>query len=350
MKTPNQVKIERRWQRLDPIFILGRQRTGTSIMWRALQVAGFLGFPEGHLWFDLVESFARLRDPTYQGNVRQDIFTLGSGRNLMLEKRFAVMMDRFHRDLLGPDVVRWVDKSPGVRAVRLAPMLAALFPRSQFVFMLRNPITVANSTIHYLYGDRDSPATGGSSAADSLDLLLRTTCKHWVEVMAAWRKVRPLLTGRCIEVAQEHIAEAPGEVARRLAEFMGVPHFGRDIADVFRSRRENTAFPERDVGDFFYAVNWTDRQKAILAEVCREEMAVWGYPLDFQCPAGPNPAHGTDLTEPMDMAAYYRWLEGQNELALELAECKELLARIERGRVMRALNTADRLLHRLRLR
>ena len=79
---------EKRWQCLDPIFIMGRQRTGTSIMWRALKYAGFLGFPEGHLWFDLVGSFARLRDPTYLENLRRDIYTLGSGRNLVLEKRF----------------------------------------------------------------------------------------------------------------------------------------------------------------------------------------------------------------------------------------------------------------------
>jgi len=67
----DQSEIEERWRRLDPIFIMGRQRTGTSIIWRALQVAGFFGFPEGHLWFDLVESLARLRDPEFQKDIRQ---------------------------------------------------------------------------------------------------------------------------------------------------------------------------------------------------------------------------------------------------------------------------------------
>ena len=64
-----QSEIEAQWRRLDPIFILGRQRTGTSIVWRALQAAGFWGFNEGYLWFDLVEPLARFRDPDYGGGL-----------------------------------------------------------------------------------------------------------------------------------------------------------------------------------------------------------------------------------------------------------------------------------------
>lgn len=126
------------WEQLDPIFIMGRQRTGTSIIWRALRVVSFLGFNEGHLWLDLVEALARIRDPNYRRWLRQDIFTLGSGRDRVLEKRLAVAIDRFHRDLLPPELVRWVHKSPGVHCVQLAPMLSDLFPQAQFIFMRRN--------------------------------------------------------------------------------------------------------------------------------------------------------------------------------------------------------------------
>ena len=347
----SQSEIEEQWQQLNPIFIMGRQRTGTSIMWRALRTAGFLGFPEGHLWFDLVESLARLRDPEHQKRLRQEIFTLGSGRNLVLEKRFALMVDQFHRGLLPPDLVRWVDKSPGVHPVRLAPMLAELFPRAQFIFMLRNPITTVNSAAHYI-PKNVKPTVAINPDAEKPLRVYRAICRHWVRVMELWRQVRPMLADRYIEVAQEHIVENPDKIAALLAEFLGIPQFAQAIGDVFQSRRENTAFPDRDVDDFFYPVDWTDEQKTVLTEVCLDEMTVWGYPLDFQRPGGPDPTHvmGAD-SEPMDVTAYYQWLEHQNELLYrgELAACKESLARINQGRVMQVLNAMNGLLRRLRL-
>lgn len=350
--TPNAVDqpdIEERWLGLDPVFIMGRQRTGTSIMWRALRTVDFLGFPEGHLWFDLVESFARFRNHAYRESVRQEIFTLGSDRNRLLEKRFALMMDQFHRDLLGPNLVRWVDKSPGVRSALLAPMLADLFPRAQFIFMIRNPITTVNSAVHYV--PRNQSHTQDTVLAEKKPLhTYRRICEHWVRVMKIWRQVRPLLTGRYIEVAQEHIVETPGKVAEQLAQFLGVSSFTKSIVDVFCTRRENTAFPNRDVKDFFYPVDWTDEQKMVLAEVCRDEMAFWGYPLNFQHPSGPNlSAADKSAIESMNMSEYYQWMEHQTELIYrrELAECKETLARIQQGRVMRALNTMTRFMQRL---
>jgi hypothetical protein len=316
-------------------------------MWRALRVAGFLGFPEGHLWFDLVESLARLRNPEHQKRLRQGIFTLGSGRNLMLERRFALMIDQFHRDLLPPDLVRWVDKSPGVHPVRLAPMLAELFPRAQFIFMQRNPITTVNSAVHYVPKNVKSAVAVNPDAEKPLHTY-RAVCQHWVRVAKLWRQVRPMLVGRYIEVAQERIVETPDKVAENLAEFLDIPQFAEAIADLFRSRRENTAFPDRNVDDFFYPVNWTGEQQAVLIEICRGEMTIWGYPLDFQHPGGPDRAPVMDA-EPMDMATYCQWLEHQNEVLYrgELAACREILARINQGRVMRVLNAMNRLLRRL---
>ena len=351
-KMAHQVDIEARWQSLDPIFIVGRQRTGTSIMWRALRAINFQGFPEGHLWFDLVESLARFRDPAYRKTIRQDIFTLGSDRDLLLQKRFAVMMDQFHRDLLGPDMVRWVDKSPGVDAVRVAPMLAQLFPQSQFIFMLRNPITTVNSSVHYIPKNRPTPNEIVPAEEKPLHVY-RTLCRHWVRVMETWRQVRHLLVGRYIEIPQEQIVINPDGVARSLAGFLGVPQSAEVIAHTFKSRRENTAFPTKEVGDFFYPVDWKEEHRAVLADVCADEMAAWGYALDFERPGGPTPVEvETPESAPSDMVEYYRWLGQQNELRCqrELAACQDLLFRINEGRVMRLMNGFNRLLHRAGLR
>ncbi|HEY76456.1 MAG TPA: sulfotransferase [Thermoflexia bacterium] len=338
-------EIEAQWRQLDPIFILGRQRTGTSIMWRALRVAGFFGFPEDHLWYDLIKPLAWWRDPEYKAHLREEIFALGAGRNLLLERQIALLIDQFHRDQLPPECVRWVSKSPGVDAVLVAPMLAEIFPQAQFIFMKRNAITTVNSTIAYMQRNHDSKA--------NVDAVFLSTCKHWVAVMKMWRQVRPLLTGRYIEVAQEHIVTEPGQVARRVTDFLGVPEWSQAVADVFKSRRENTAFPEKDVGDFFYPVDWTREQKQVLARICGPEMAVWGYPLNFQYPGGPQPpeAASGDIT-PMDMSTYYRWVREYetHELRLMLQRYRELLDQISRGRVMRLLNWLNRVAKRFDVR
>ena len=347
MSTMSFEGIEENWQQLDPIFILGRQRTGTSIMWRALRVASFLGFPEGHLWYDLIKPFAWWRDPAYKAYLRQDIFTLGAGRNHLLEKQVALLIDRFHRDLLPPETVRWVSKSPGLDPVLVAPMLAEIFPKAQFIFMKRNAITTVHSTINYVSRERN----GNIDTA----FVCRYTCENWVKVMKMWRQLRPLIAGRYIEVAQEHIVSDPGGVACQVTDFLGASQWSEEVAGVFKSTRENTAFPDRQVGDFIFAVDWPDEQKQTLVDICGPEMAVWGYPLDFQHPGGPGPAKAVPAGEtPLDgLSAYYRWVQEWEakqrayNLWQELQMHKGLLAQINQGRVMRVLNAFGRLRKRL---
>jgi len=336
-RSRDQHSLHQEWKQLDPIFIMGRQRTGTSIMWRTLRAANFLGFNEGHLWFDLVEAFAPFRDPGYKSLFRQKIFTLGAKRNRVLEKYFALMMDRFHRDLLPPELVRWVDKSPGVDAVRVAPMLAELFPKADFIFMKRNAITTVDSTINYISRQEDLAA-------------FRRTCKSWVRVMKTWRKLRHLLAGRYIEVEQEEVARRPEHIGQKVADFLQVPEYADSFGGVFASRRENSAFPDREPGDYVYPVPWNDEQRSILVELCEEEMKAWGYPLDFENPGGIDQAQASPeiQQEPMDMARYYRWVACVTE-GERAVRCEEELARLRSGRVMRALNWGETVLRRLGL-
>jgi hypothetical protein len=338
LKSTAEHSLEGQWQRLDPIFIIGSQRTGTSIIWRALRTANFLGFNEGHLWLDLVESFARFRDPDHKKQLRQSIFTLGSDRNLVLEKRWALMIDRFHRDLLPPRLVRWVDKSPGVHAVQMAPMLSQLFPRAQFIFMKRNAISTVNSGISYVSREQDLDA-------------FRRMCTRWVHVMRTWRKLSHLLVGRYIELEQERVAERPYDIGQEVAAFLRVPEHAEDFGTLFDSRRENTAFPDREPGDYAYPVDWSDAQEAILSDLCGAEMRVWGYPLDFQSPGGADPAQAEPRFErdELDMQGYYGWV-GRVTAEERITRCEEELARIRGGRVMRFLIAGERVLRQIGLR
>lgn len=255
---------------LNPVFVRGMQRSGTSAMGRAAKTMGFRGFGEGHLWYDLVRPFTRLRDPAYMPNYRDDSYALGGDRVERLGRDLASMLDRFHREALGcGPTERWVDKSPGMEAVEVAPELARLFPGSQFVFLCRNGITTVNSGTLYW---SDNPGAFGMM------------CRGWVRTMRCWREVRGALEGRYLEVSQELMAAEPEKTARRVTGFLGVPEARKRVAELWAGTRVLSAYPDRRPGEYGNRVTWTDRQKEAFEKVCGEEMAVWGYELDFESP------------------------------------------------------------------
>ena len=246
---------------------------------RALGVARFFSFGEGHLWLELIECFARFRDPEYRKGTKRKYWTLGEGRNILLEKYVALAIDRFHRDNVPWKPVRWLDKSPGSAAVKLAPLLAEVFPKSQFIFMYRNGITAVNSGIKL---QPDNPNA------------FRWMCCGWAETMSTWRKVRGLLEGRYIEIAQEEMASHPEETAVRLTDFLHIPEHREAIAELFRTCRTNTAFPGKPPGDYSYEIDWSEEQKEYFIQTCGEEMRAWGYAIDFIHPVGLSPARSTE--------------------------------------------------------
>jgi hypothetical protein len=98
--------------------------------------------------------------------------------------------------------------------------------------------------------------------------------------MSTWTKVRSLLEDRYIEIAQEEVASNPKETAGRLTDFLHIPEHRDAIADLFRSQRPDTAFPEKPPGDYSYEISWSKEQKRYFIQACREEMKAWRYSFD----------------------------------------------------------------------
>ncbi|MDY7078946.1 MAG: sulfotransferase [Chloroflexota bacterium] len=319
--------IDARWQQLNPVFVRGMQRSGTSIMGRALRRMNIAGFGEGHLWFDLVEPFMQLRDPAYHSHLREDEYALGQGRVAQLEKYIAVALDQFHRDHLSSDLKRWMDKSPGAEAVRIAPLLAELFPRSQFIFMYRNGITNVHSGIKFW---ADYPG------------IFQVMCQGWTETMSAWREVRKSLRGRYIEIAQEDMASQSLKTAICLTNFLGMPESRYSVVDLFCSNRVLSSFPDKNPGDYHYQIDWRPEQKAHFIEMCQEEMEIWGYEINFDSLGFARDV----LPLPDGLVAIISDLNQRDariaELEREYQALREHLARVEQGRVMRLLNWLHR--------
>lgn len=338
-----------RWERLDPVLIRGMQRSGTSILYRVLTDSGLVGFPEGHLWDELVETLAHLRDPAYLRGVRlsQPGFALGEGRRLEFERQIAVSIDEYHRRMLGATDSRWFDKSPGDYSIRLVPMLLELFPESQVLFIYRNGVTVVHSGMR-LWAERRPDVFG-------------ELCRGWVDTMNVWRRIRGLLGGRFLEIAQERVVAEPEAVARDLAEFLHLEPHADAIADRFATHRENTAFRDRAPGDYRYEIRFSAEQREYFAATCGREMAAWGYELDFEEPTAPSssvvPTHPEGLESLRD---YYSWVGVGKGIPLH-GECAEALARadlrieslaaelqrLRSGRVLRLLLAGESLLRRM---
>jgi hypothetical protein len=155
--------------------------------------------------------------------------------------------------------------------------------------------------------------------------------------MSTWRDVRESLTGRYIEISQEEMASKPHETAERLVAFIGKPEARQAVAELFRSKRVLSAFPDKSPGDYEYEINWSAAQQAHFIETCGEEMEVWGYEIDFESPgrsgAGPLLSGDQDsmLEELRRRDIRVAELEERNR------ELRERLTLFEQGRLMRFL-------------
>jgi hypothetical protein len=189
-----------------------------------------------------------------------------------------------------------VDKSPGQDAVRLAPLLAHVFPRAQFVFAYRNPIATVSSGMR-MWPDRPDG--------------FRELCGAWVKTMRLWRKMKPLLRGRYVEIAQERMAAEPLATAENLAAFLRIPECAAQMGKLMATHRANSAYPDREPGDYSVDVRWSEDERWLFSGLCGEEMSVWGYAMDLDDPAGPGrptaPAAAEGFADEME---YFAWLAG----------------------------------------
>jgi len=133
------------------------------------------------------------------------------------------------------------------------------------------------------------------------------------------------------------MARDPDEVAVALTNFLGVPDHRDSISDLLRSKRANSAFPDRSPGDYHYQIDWTDEQKAYFIETCQEKMEAWGYEMDF------GPFEGVQVkTSAPDRQLVETEVDLRDtrieELEHECQALREHLREVEQGRVMRLLN------------
>ena len=201
---------------VEPIFIVGCVRTGTSAVVGALKNAGHIrGYNEG----GAIPLLHRLLKET------ERFFQSFSDEYLSNEKHYIANLDRraIETDLINVFTGqliemmgrgRWLDKTPeGPAMIRACPTLLKAFPKAKFIFCKRRAIENILSR-QRKFGTEP----------------FEVYCLNWAATMSAWLEVRNQLRGASIELDQRDMAVQPERAAcaiRKLLDLRG--EVGRDI-------------------------------------------------------------------------------------------------------------------------
>ncbi|MFM7785096.1 MAG: sulfotransferase family protein [Gammaproteobacteria bacterium] len=212
-----------------PFFILGCVRSGTTMLRNVLRMHPNLAAPEETHFYRWPEPFGT------ESCLRQ----LANNKTLLAHRAIDTITDAEFRQLLSransrqelyqgymrlfirktkPGAERWFDKTP--QNVYGAAMIAADFPKSRFVHIVRNPLDVVLSL-----------RTGKVMHVESLV----GAANYWRESAAILQTLRKAYPGRELELRYEDFMQDPRAGTSRVLDFVQEP-FDPGFMDAFEAR------------------------------------------------------------------------------------------------------------------
>jgi len=123
---------------------------------------------------------------------------------------------------------RWVDGTPENTGIALG--VARMFPRAQFVFMLRDPVAVVRSMMSH-------------SHAGGVDLALEAAMDQWEQMTHDAYEAQQVLGHKRVLLQQaDRLIEAPHTSISRLFAFLDEPQYDQAVGVL--SQRINSSFDE----------------------------------------------------------------------------------------------------------
>ncbi len=231
------------------VFILGPARSGTSVVFLALQrVCGLDGLGESHA----PQIFQRILYQFYQ-HVKQfagDPGVLAARLSVpdLREDLIAFLRRFYEKQYRGAP---FVDKTPGLEAIVGAPFIKQTFPGAKIVMMERNGIEVIESYRRKF----------GASFDDAL--------KEWSSCAVEIAKLKETMP-EILFLSQNELRTTPEVAAAKLAQHIGRAESAGELAQFFRTSREDVLSNADSWGrqQILDDVRWADREKDLYARVC----------------------------------------------------------------------------------
>jgi hypothetical protein len=249
-----------------PVFITGSVRSGTSALFAALVAATrYRGFYEGHV-LDLGARLVAAIDAhlsekhDFLPDAAIADFHLGRYRR----DRFEASVRALLRQLAaGYTTAFWVDKTPSIEMVRSVPLLAQTWPGARFIFMMRRGIENVMSRLRKF----ETTSFGWS-------------CQRWALIMEEWRRIRPAIPGRFIELDQRSLLDDPQQAARQVGTLLQLDDGEiAGLADGLFKMRIEVTDPAEPIADFA-ETGWSDEMIGTFRRICGPEMEAYGYSYD----------------------------------------------------------------------
>jgi len=319
-----------RHRRLDPVFIVGHGRSGTSILTNL--VRKYLGVAfgtESQFFVRYHRQLGRYGDLTRDANLARLVRDISAERFFQRSRKYGLQLDAarvvreceprtytgvlsaiFRQCAEGQHLARWGDKTP--EYTRHLPLLLELFPNAQFIHVVRDGRDVALSGYQMHFGCKNA----------------YTAAREWREVVDDGQRFGTALTvGAFIEVRYEDLLAAPGDVFERLIRFLDI-----DAADGALNRfvRERIRPDVRAANSDKWKRQLSPADQAMFAAVAGETLRQSGYEVPARLPAPPGPLgriywEADNVVRRMARPDY--WGDNFYKAGLRLRECVRPLRR-----------------------
>jgi hypothetical protein len=260
-----------------PIFVVGCQRSGTSLLRRILDSHPRIACPPESKFIIALENIVDYPQ------AMEGLAYMGFDRPAVMG-RLRAFVEGFFEDyaaLRGKS--RWADKTPNY--VNCLPFIDELFGRSaQYVVIVRHPFDVCLSFEHAAHKSGQPMAALQPYMADAEDVR-GAGCRFWNEQNQKIAAFMPQVAGRVIALDYESLTSQPEGVLRPVLGFLGEPwepavlEYNRAAHDFGFEDRKIDSMPQI-MPNFGKFLDWPEGERRRLGEQAREAMEILGYRTD----------------------------------------------------------------------
>jgi len=280
---------------LDPIFVVGSPRSGTTILARSLgEHSALWASDESHFLARLVEAAEDVYASGLEGHRQSWLWAQSVGRAEFISWLVTGVNALFTSRSGGR---RWIDHTPYY--LDIAETLVEVFPEARFIHVLRDGRRVVHSMLHLL--DRPRFVVGrrrsGGPRLGRWGEDFRAACRLWSSSVQAATRFVGQHPERARTVVHERLVADPEPAFEELFDFIGVESEASPL-EVFRSTLINSSFaadgavPPGGLDEPW--LGWSREERAQFASeagptiigagfVGRDELAAW------EQAAGPAP-------------------------------------------------------------